>query len=461
MLDLVPREMWEYDQRVKLDWLDIFATIAVALILLIFAYMYQSRKRSIDVAYRYYMPALAAKMFGTFFFCSIYLFYYDGGDTISYFESTMAMVNLFYKNPQHYFEVLFSTPTVETRSLFDDKTGYPYAYMFFDSHTFMVIKITSIFSLLTFKSYFLTSLLISYLAFFATWKLFLTFRIYAPGIDNRLAWAVLFFPSPLFWGGGVSKDTFTYMATALFIYCAHEFFISKKREVVIVVLLIVSSWLIVSIKPYIFLVLFPGGLLWIFYDKLSRIKSAFLSFIIFPLMILSISLLSFYVLSSLSGSMSKFSIEKAFETASITNHDLKQDYYGGSSFDIGDFDGTFTGVFQLFFPALNAGLFRPYIWEGRSIVILMAGFENLFLLFLTLYVLFKTKFKGAFKIIITNPLLLFCIIFSVLFAFMIGLTTSNFGALVRFKIPLIPFYVSALLIVEHLYSLKREKDFNF
>lgn len=461
MLDLVAREQWEYDVRVRLEWLDIFATLATALILLIFAYMYQSRKQTLDPAYKYFLPGLAAKMFGTFFFCSIYLFYYDGGDTISYFESSMAMANLFHKNPSHYFEVMFYPPSVETRSLFDDKTGYPYAYMFFDNHTFMVIKITSVFTLLTGKSYFFTSLLVSFLAYFGVWKLFLTFKTYAPGIENKLAWAILYFPSPLFWSGGVSKDTFTYMATALFVYAAHEFFILKKRELITIVFLLVSSWLIIGIKPYIFLVLFPGGLLWIFYDQLRRVKSAFIGVIIFPIMVVGITALSFYVLSSLSGSMSKFSIERAFETAAVTSHDLKQDYYGGSSFDIGDFDGTLTGVFQLFFPALNAGLFRPFILEARSVVTLMAGFENLFLLIFTLYVLFKSKFKGAFKIIGANPILLFSIIFSILFAFMIGLTTSNFGALVRFKIPLIPFYVSALLITDHLYNKKKAEDFSF
>lgn len=461
MLDLVPREQWEYDVRVRLEWMDVFATLATAFLILIIAYMYQSRKQIKDPAYKYFLPGLCAKIFGTFIFCSIYLFYYNGGDTISYFESSMAMVNLFYKSPGNYFEVMFSAPNAEMRSLFDDKTGYPYAYMFFDSHTFMVIKITSVFSIITGKSYFLTSLLISFLAYFGIWKLFLTFRTYGKGIENKLAWAILFLPSPLFWSGGVSKDTFTYMSTALIVYAAHEYFILKKRETMTIIILLISSWLILSIKPYIFLVLFPGGLLWIFYDKLRRVNNAFIGVIVFPVMIVAITLLSFYVLSSLSGSMSKFSIERAFETAAVTSHDLKQDYYGGSSFDIGDFDGTFAGVFQLFFPALNAGLFRPFILEAKSLVTLMAGVENLFLLLFTLYVLFNSKFTGAFKIIGSNPILLFSIIFSVLFAFMVGLTTSNFGALVRFKIPLIPFYVSALVLTDHLYKKKKTEDFSF
>jgi hypothetical protein len=457
MEELKGRDEWEYDNFIKIEWIDIFSTIVAAIIVIFLAFLYKNKKLD-DPAYKFYMPGLGAKILGGMVYCSIYLFYYGYGDTIAYFESTNAMANLFYMDPTKYFEVMISEPSVEIRSLFTDRTGYPYGYMFYDSHTFMVIKLTSIFTILTGKSYFLTSLILACLSFYGLWKLFLMFRQYAPEIETKLAWAILFFPSPLFWGGGVSKDTFTYSATALFVYCAHEFFIMKKRKAVIVLLLLFSSWLILTIKPYIFLVLFPGGLFWIFYNQLQRIKSPFVSFILFPLVIIGVSFLSYYVLGSLSSSMSKFSVDKAFETAASTNHDLKQEYYGGSSFDIGDYDGTAAGMLPLFFPAINAGLFRPFLWEGRSLVLFAAALENAFLLGFTIYILFQTRFKGAFKIIAKNPLLLFCVMFSILFAFMIGLTTSNFGALVRFKIPIIPFFLATLFIIDHIRKIRWRDD---
>jgi hypothetical protein len=41
-------------------------------------------------------------------------------------------------------------------------------------------------------------------------------------------------------------------------------------------------------------------------------------------------------------------------------------------------------------------------------------------------------------------------LFSITFAFSVGLTTSNFGALVRYKIPSIPFFLSSLIILYNL-----------
>jgi intracellular septation protein A len=41
-------------------------------------------------------------------------------------------------------------------------------------------------------------------------------------------------------------------------------------------------------------------------------------------------------------------------------------------------------------------------------------------------------------------------LFALLLGFMIGISTPNFGALVRFKIPFVPFLVAGLYIIDHL-----------
>jgi hypothetical protein len=455
-MGLQEREIWEYEQRVTPETWE-FVALPV-LLLTIFAISFiiiQKNKHKNPVYQKFYMRGLLAKISGSLIFCFVYLYYYGGGDTTSYFESSMAMAKLCYQSPLKYLEALFTPPSPEAHSLFSDQTGYPWSYLYNDSKTFLVVKLTSIFTVITGKSFFLTSILLSYFSYLGIWKLFTLFQRYAPEIEKKIAFAVLYFPSPLFWAGGVSKDTFTYTATALFVYCAHELFIKKKRTTGLFIFLFVSASIIINIKPYIFLVLFPGGLLWIFYEKIAKMRNKFLSFFLFPIIILSVSVLSYFVLTQLGDSMSKFSIDNALETAAITNYDLKQDYYGGSSFNIGDFDGTVGGMLKLFFPAMNAGMFRPYIWESRSLVLFIAGLENLFLLSFTLYILYKTKVTNTFRIIFKNPLLLFCTVFTILFAFMIGLTTSNFGALVRFKIPILPFFVTTLFIIDYLMKKKK------
>ena len=79
---------------------------------------------------------------------------------------------------------------------------------------------------------------------------------------------------------------------------------------------------------------------------------------------------------------------------------------------------------------------------------MISAAENVFLFFLTVFTLFSVGPAYFFKRIVSKPyIIMLCIVFALFFAFSIGLVTANFGALVRYKIPLIPFYVSGMLVI--------------
>ena len=86
----------------------------------------------------------------------------------------------------------------------------------------------------------------------------------------------------------------------------------------------------------------------------------------------------------------------------------------------------------------------------------MSGVENLFFLFLFVRVLILTRVVGFFRYFTGNPLLTFSLIFSVFFLFSVGLSTSNFGSLARYKIPAIPFFVASMYIIIETEKKKRE-----
>ena len=65
----------------------------------------------------------------------------------------------------------------------------------------------------------------------------------------------------------------------------------------------------------------------------------------------------------------------------------------------------------------------------------------------TIWVFIKAGPTTILKAIIKNPVILFCILFSLVFAIFVGMTTLNFGTLVRYKIPCLPFYLIALILI--------------
>ena len=61
--------------------------------------------------------------------------------------------------------------------------------------------------------------------------------------------------------------------------------------------------------------------------------------------------------------------------------------------------------------------------------------------------------------IIKKPIVLYCFLFSVIFSLFVGATTLNFGSLVRYKIPGLPFYVISLYLILYFNNkLKNKPD---
>lgn len=425
-----------------------------AFFILLFSWTYARKRISREPMYRYYVPGLALKMVGSVLVCCIYVFLYHGGDTVHYWESGTALTNLFFKNPSHYFETLFGENNLEKIFYFDTHTGLPIGFIFYDDQTFTVVRITAPLLFVTFKSFLLQSVMVAWLSYFGIWRLYQVFTHYYPELYKRLAITILFVPSLVFWGSGLLKDTITLSATCWIVYSVFMIFVKKRRALKYFLIIIIASFLIIKIKPYIFITLMPGLLFWITYDRISRLRSKFLKFIVAPGLIVAVLGGGILLLTRLGDAMSKYSIDQILVTASVTQQDLKSEAYGGNSFDIGNFDPTVSGILSKAPLAIEAGLFRPYLWESRNIVMLFSGLENTFILGMTLLILIRFKPVRLFRIIRNNPFIFFSILFSVLFSFSVGLTTANFGALVRFKIPFLPFYLSSLIIFGHYMKYK-------
>jgi len=100
--------------------------------------------------------------------------------------------------------------------------------------------------------------------------------------------------------------------------------------------------------------------------------------------------------------------------------------------------------------AVIVSLFRPFLFEARNPVMLLSALEASFFLYLTIALLFRTGIVKSFQLIASQPILTFCFIFSIVLAIGVGTNSGNFGTLVRYKIPLMPFYLSALFIMRQL-----------
>lgn len=389
-------------------------------------------------------------------FGCIYIFYYGGGDTISYYESARALVNLFYADPGSYLRMVLGPVDWKLYySVQSNDTGWVVGWFYEDPRSYMVVRLISPLMIIAFRSYFLTTILVSWLTYEGLWRLYLMFVRYYPDLKAQLATGVLFLPSTVFWGSGIMKDPFTLAATGLYVSYVDLVLVRRNFKWRGVVSALVAVWLLLALKPYIFMLLFPGTLYWVFNDRIKRIRNALVKFVFLPIAITGLFVFSLFVLQQLGSQLGKFSLDEALKTASITSEYLRSDAVGGNSFSIGAFDATWQGALGKFVPATMAGLFRPYLWDVNNVVMLLSALENTFLLVISLRLLWRTKVIRMGYAVFHDPLVAFCLLYSLCFGFMIGLTTSNFGSLVRFKIPMLPFFLSGIYVALRLYALPK------
>jgi hypothetical protein len=148
-----------------------------------------------------------------------------------------------------------------------------------------------------------------------------------------------------------------------------------------------------------------------------------------------------------------YSVDKIMTRSKITRDYLESMSTGGSGYTLGKFDDSPFGYIRVIPAAINVTFFRPYVWESRNAIMLLSALESFFVFIFFLMTIFRFGFYQTFTIIKKEQLITFCLIFSLTIGYFAGISTYNFGSLVRYKIPALPFFISALVII---YYTKKE-----
>jgi len=160
--------------------------------------------------------------------------------------------------------------------------------------------------------------------------------------------------------------------------------------------------------------------------------------------------LGFFVVSDkLQQELGELALDKLAETVKMQQSNfIAMAEQAESSFSLGvEFDGTNSSLVRMAPAAIVATFYRPYLWESKKLSTLLSSLESLTLMLFTVYVFLRAGPLVFFGSLVRNRMVMFCFFFSILFALFVGATTLNFGTLVRYKIPCMPFYVIALVLI--------------
>lgn len=385
------------------------------------------------------------KLIAAYFLFLVYSEYYidrSTADIFKYFDdSTWLYKNVFSKSPINYLKIIAGIHTDEPYIHYELKqTQYWFkpheTNIFNDNRT--VIRFNLIIYLISLGYYHIHTLILCSLSFIGLTGIYKTFIKLFPTKPLLLVFCIYLVPSTLFWGSGILKESILLFSVGIFVYQLTEITFHSKRNVLNYIWIIISFLLLTITKTYVIITIIPSLIALTTYNKFKKIKP-FIYFLLIHIIIISIGLVinhynsNFNILSNLVYKQHDFlNVARDTHAHSVINVEkLSNNLYS----------------FLHFSPySLINGLFRPSLLEINSITYIIPGLESTFLIFSILYIILKIK---KLENLNTNQVLLiyFSIFFSLLLALLIGLVVPVLGAIVRYRVPYLPFFFSSIFLL--------------
>ena len=371
----------------------------------------------------------------------IYTFYYTDrqtADVFKYYDDGEILGNAATKHPIDFIKIMLGAEDQYLKDQYLNKMHYwfrPYDHGLRNDNR-IVIRINAVLHILSFGNYFLHALIFIFLSFLG---LFFLGKLFFDISESKIKAYVSAFliPSVFFWSSGVLKEALLIFALGIFCWAVYK--LGKAFSWFNLCLLLIGFGLLSSLKIYVLFALLPATLIWFLWMKFHHFWKAFFTFLIGGALVYFVALVihpSFDFISLLVGKQHDFiNLAKTFHAGSA----IQMDYLENNSWSI--------------LKAIPLALFHvftlPWFSHVKSPLYLFSIFENLiFFSLIPLSIFYYEKpNKSSIKFII------FSLIFILTLFTIIGLTTPVIGALVRYKMPALPFLFFGLLSIIKLKSI--------
>jgi hypothetical protein len=400
---------------------------------------------------RYFFIAFFLHIIGSVLFALLLQYYYKIGDSLEYYNGGELLSDMYRKDITN-LKYLFS-PAENVRYAIE-KAGYGdrIPVNIVGDPNLAIMKVSSIISLFSFGRYIEINLFFGFLAFLGNWNLFYVLNKLNNGNNQTiLAFSVLFIPSIWFWSSGLGKEGICMFALGTSIILFYKMYIKKEVRILYLLSATLIIYLMTLVKEYITVTLFLSVVLTAIFMGIKLIKGKSLRVAV---LCIGLPVLIFIISISPIPSLIQDAAEESFNQIDFYQEIYQQqgELNNSQSTFLLDTNLTPQSLVVKTPAVIFTCLFRPYPWESGKIIMLFSSLEATLTFIFTLFVLWKTRVWGFFENIFNNPIGLFCFIFSILFAALVGFTTFNFGTMVRYKIIFLPFYYFLLTFIYTRYT---------
>lgn len=440
----------------------------------------------------------------------------ETSDVHKFFIDGIKLHDIFNSNSLHYFQLLFG---INTDADYLQKYILQFNYWFLEdgsriyNDTRTVIRFNSIIYFLSKGNMHVHTLFMCFFSFSGLVAIYKTFEKQFLDRKNLYLFAIFLIPGVLFWGSGILKEGIVLFTMGFLIYFYFKL-IKNINSLKYILLFLLFCYLVMLSKFYIIFAIIPAigaGLI----SKLPKFKNinSFYYYLIATICFFIGALILDY-----SNIYKPFAMlakkEKDFKNVAwggvfidrTTHGDSIRINYEDSEKLIAQENGLYTlpkgskynhfidgrikdslisesnftdlNVFITLIPsnsrinipdlqpnlisviknapvAVFNCLFRPFIWESKNILSLIAAAENLIFIAAILFGILFFKMPNKEN----SNAWFFFISFSIVLFVLIGLTTPVIGAMVRYKIPALPFFLLFVFLTYDMEKIKLKLPF--
>ncbi len=377
----------------------------------------------------------------------LYTYYYTNrmtADTFKFFDDGKILFNTFFTNPKHFFEMLtgINGKSPELTTYYETmNTWFNTDVLFNDNKT--MIRLNAIFDFFSLGYYYVHVVFINFFSFTGLIALFRLFQSFQKNKSKEIFIVMMLLPSMLFWGSGLLKDGLLLFALGMMLYLFNRI-VNKTCSNRHLIAFILSFFLLMMTKLYVLAAIFPGLIAWCWSrdDSMKKILFKFATcHLVYFMMVFNVGLVS-----------DKYDITDIIYYKQKNFYTLAEYTNAKSLIHISQIEPTVWSVLKHSPEAVLRVFVRPFVTDSSSPLILLSAFENI--LILVIILLCIVSFKKTE--IIQQPIFYFSILFVLILFALIGLITPILGALVRYKIPALPFLMFVFISVSDLEKLRKK-----
>lgn len=372
----------------------------------------------------------------------VYSLYYGSGDMTAYRDFSIPIAEAL----RYDFEGIFPG-TVTLLFQRADITTLPFETPMGGGSTGSMTAISAYLFFLLGNSFYGVTLTIAVLAYVSKVLIYRAFKPEFPPEQHRvLLIAIALIPSGVFWSAALLKEPI------VMIFMGPLFLgfrlIVRSRPLAGIPLVLFGAIGVALFKAYILLSFGLAAAVWLVWARVIRDRgsSAVKPFYLVGGVLIGLLLLTIaerYFFKRDDGGIAASMASQRRVSGKVeggSNYSLE-----GDTSDIDPGSTSLAGELALSPVALVTSLYRPFIFEVRKPMQLLNALETTWMLWASIRIFKRNRLKGLVNKITASPALMFCFVFTIVVGLGTGLSTSNLGALSRYRAPMVPFYALLLL----------------